>query len=1230
MAFTYTDDQLKVIELRNRNILVSAAAGSGKTTVLVERIIRMISDEENPVDIDHLLVLTFTNAAASEMRERISDAIDEQLKIHPENEHLQRQATLIHNALITTIHSFCLFLLKNNFNEIGLEPGFRIADEGELKLLKEEILDELLEELFDNKEIEGFEEFADRFITGNNTGGLKEIILDVYRYSMSYPFAQDWLNERRNDYNIQSEEEFLNSSWGNMFLKMIKDTMKECMELTGKNLSLCQETDGPYLYEPALISDMELLEKAKKCNSLSDFYYFYQDLSFTKLASKKDDSISTQKRESSKQLRDAVKSTLQDIKKKYFSINPDDLLTQMKENHKIIDTLVSTVLLFMDRFGMKKREKKIIDFTDMEHLSLQILLKKQDGEYVPTQTAIDYSSYFKEIMIDEYQDSNMVQEWILQSIAGEKDGRFNRFMVGDVKQSIYKFRLACPEIFMEKYDTYKKEDGCKQRIDLSKNYRSRKEVIGSVNYLFEKIMSKELGNISYDETSALHEAADYPDSLCDNTTELMLIEKEDSKLSKQEQEALAIAYRIKNLVGKFNVKDKKTGDLRKTAYRDIVILLRTNSGWDEEFKRILEQEGIPTYIASKTGYFSTNEIRTVMNFLRVLDNPKQDIALFGTMISCFGGFSEDEVAMIRTLGKKSLFSCLKKCADEQITEEEKGKFKGILYPIQKSRSFLELIGKYRKKVPYEPIHKLLRELFIETDYLYEVAAMPYGEQRRANVSMLLEKAESYEKSSYRGLFHFIRYMEQIQKYDVDYGEAATLNENADVVRIMSIHKSKGLEFPICFVSGLSKKFNMSDAREQVILDSNYGIALDYVNVEKRVKYSDLRKKIIAEKMRQDNLAEEIRVLYVALTRPKEKLIMTGIVDDFQKLVVNLKSHQCFTPSFLYLRESSYLELILDALMNEKGLTDALSEYGYDANESRKQSGAPLFQVNCLKPVNVMGGKIKEKVSQYARKEELIKKLESNCDKNSYLEKLKDQITFLYPHGNLQKLYTKTTVSELKMAAMKAEFSNDNREEAADTLFKESNAEVVIPRFAGNEVKVSGTARGSAYHRVMELLDFEQFDSKQDKQSYQIILKKQLDDFEAKGRMTKDEINIVDTKKIGEFLETELADRMRNAQEENNLHREQPFVLGVSAKKLSSDFPMEETVLIQGIIDVYFLEGNDIILLDYKTDTVKEAKELIERYQTQLIYYTEALERITGLKVKEKLIYSFALKQVIAL
>ncbi len=1227
MAFTYTEEQLKVIELRNRNILVSAAAGSGKTTVLVERIIRMISDEKNPVDIDRLLVLTFTNAAACEMRERIREAIEEQLKNNPENEHLQRQSSLIHNALITTIHSFCLFLLKNNFNDIGLEPGFRIADEGELKLLKEEVLDELLEELFDSKEIEGFEELADRFITGNRMSGLKEIILEVYRYSMSYPFPEDWLYERRNDYDLQTEEDFSHTTWGSMFFCMLRNTINECMELSRRNLALCQEADGPYLYEAAILSDLELLKEIQRGESLSDFYHLFQELSFKKLSSKKDDSINLEKKESAKQLREAVKDTLQDLKKKYFLTHPDNIMLQMRENGRITDNIVRTVLAFAKRFSLRKKEKKIIDFSDMEHMALQILLKKQDMEYIPTQTAIDYRSHFKEIMIDEYQDSNMVQEWILQSIAGEREGHFNRFMVGDVKQSIYKFRLACPEIFMEKYDTYQKEDSDKQRIDLSKNYRSRKEVIDSVNYLFERIMTKEMGNVSYDENSALHVAADYPDSLCDNKTELFLIEKDNQKNSKQEQEASVIASRIKELVGSFNVKDKKTGALRKAQYRDIVILLRTNSGWDEEFKRVLEQEGIPVYIESKTGYFSTTEIRNVMNFLRVLDNPKQDIALYGTMISCFGGFNEDEVAMIRTLSKKSLFSCLEKCAKEKLTEEEKNQFNGIPFPVQKCKDFLGFIEEYRMKIPYEPIYTLLRDLFVKTDYLYEITALPCGEQRRANVNMLLEKAESYEKSSYQGLFHFIRYIEQIQKYDVDYGEAATLNENADVVRIMSIHKSKGLEFPICFVSGLSKKFNMSDAREQVILEHNYGIALDYVNIKKRVKYTDFRKKVIAEKMRQDNLAEEIRVLYVALTRAKEKLIMTGLVDDFQKLAAGLQAHLCFAPSFLFLRESSYLYLILDALLHENGLKDALKEYGYNVHKDKVISEESLFTVRCIKKADMLESVIKEQVGQYARKDILLNELERSCEGNEKLESLREQITFIYPHENLQKLYTKTTVSELKMADIHAQNLFDNREDVPDRLFKENDRENVIPRFASKEVKVSGAARGSAYHRVMELLDFDKLGQNQELPE---LLKKQLESFETSGRMNREDIELVDTEKIKDFLETELAGRMREALVQQNLYREQPFVLGVSASRLSSDFPEEETVLIQGIIDAYYIEDNEIVLLDYKTDIVKNAEELIERYQTQLDYYKEALERITGLRVKEKLIYSFALKQVIDL
>ena len=1240
MGFTYTQEQCKVINLRERGILVSAAAGSGKTTVLVERIIRMICDESKPVDIDRLLVLTFTNAAAGEMRERISNAINEELKKHPENEHLQRQATLLHNALITTIHSFCLFLLKNNFNDIGLDPGFRVADEGELKLLNEEVLGNLLEELFQSDKVPGFIQLADRFITGNSMKGLTDVIFDAYHYSMSYPFAKDWLLERKKDYSVQNEQELQNTNWAQLLIASAHRNIEESIQLTECSLKLCEESDGPYMYATAFLNDLEVLNRGKKCESLGDWYKYFNEIKFMTLTSKKDESVNPEKKEQAKGIRDLVKSNIKDFGKKYFSLEPSSVVTKMKENAKIIDSLIDTVLLFKEELDQKKREKKLIDFSDMEHLALQILLENKEGFYVPTRTAKDYQTYFKEIMIDEYQDSNMVQEWILKSISGEEMENYNRFMVGDVKQSIYKFRLACPELFMEKYDTYGKEDGKKQRIDLSKNYRSRSEIIDSVNYIFEKIMAKDLGNVSYGEENALFAAADYKECISDNTTQFLLIEKdEESKLSKQEQEAEAVAGEIKKIVGSFEITDKETKKMRKASYRDIVILLRTTSGWDEEFKRILEKEGIPVYITSKTGYFSSNEIRTVMNFLRIMDNPKQDIPLFGTLTSEFGQFSEDEVAIIRTLDTGNLYGCLEKCAKADISEEQKKLLKEIELPIEKSVIFLERLNKYRDMVPYQPIHKLLRQLFLETGYLYEVASKPNGEQKKANVNMFLEKAEKFERSSYRGLFHFIRYMEQIKNYDVDYGEAATLDENADVVRIMSIHKSKGLEFPICFVSGLSKKFNMTDVRDSVIFDTNYGIGLDYVNIEKRVKYSDVRKKVLSEKLRQDNLAEEIRVLYVALTRAKEKLIMSALIDDFSKVTSSLSWHKIFLaasgvkekeriPLYLRLRASSYLDLLYDSFLYQQQFADALKEYGYSTEYIDKN--APSFSVTCIKKEDIAKDKVEEGICLISRKESLLYEMENTQNLKEMSDALKEQLTFTYAHQNMQKLYTKTTVSELKIAAIHSGLEKENRQEEAVAMFPDPEIKQIVPNFAKKKEKVSGTQRGSAYHRVMELLDFSCTANCLSKEEQFGAITEQMQQFLVCGQMLEEEIHLIDVNKICVFLQTSLAERMKRAKQLDNLYREQPFVLGVEAFRLSEEFPHGETVLIQGIIDVYFIEDNEIVLMDYKTDVVKEAKELIDRYKTQLVYYTEALERITGLKVKEKLIYSFTLQQTISL
>jgi len=1229
MGITFSEDQQKVIDLRNRNILVSAAAGSGKTTVMVERIIQMICDKEKPVDIDRLLVVTFTNAAAASMREKISNAIAKKIEEEPGNEHLERQATLLHNAQITTIDSFCLFLIRNNFNDIGLDPNFRVADAGEIKLLQADAMDAFFEKSFAEDEDGSFKALAERFSGGNSLKACKEVIMEIFTHAMSRPFPKEWLSERCNDYCV-GKGGVDSFEWVTAIKENAKRTMERCLAVTLENIELCNEPTGPYPYLKNLLEEKASMEQYVNCSTYQEWQRFMSTIQFNTLSSKKDEAISQEARELVKAKRNEVKSAISNLTKNYFFYQEETILDYMKKNGRVLERLCKAVLDYMDIFQGMKQEKKLVDFSDMEHYALDILVEKKDGEYVPTKAALDYRNYFQEIMIDEYQDSNMVQEFLLQTISGEQDGNYNRFMVGDVKQSIYKFRLACPEIFMEKYDTYAKEESNIQRIDLSQNYRSRQEVLDSVNYIFYRIMGKDMGNVSYDKDSALYPGAVYPEAE-KNETELMLLEKTKNWKSTAIQEIYMVASKIKKMVHNHMVTDEKTGTLRPAEYKDMVILFRSAKGWDEDWRRILEEEGIPVSVITRTGYFSTKEIRTIMNFLRILDNPKQDIPLFGVMNSYIGGFNENELAYIKLTGKKSLYGNLKAYAqlEEDYIEDIR----------KKANAFLDMLQRYRNMVSYEPIHKLLRLFLQETGYLYHLAAMPGGEQRCANVEMFLEKAEKYEQSSFTGLFQFIRYMEQIKKYDVDFGEAATLDENANVVKIMTIHKSKGLEFPICFLVGMSKRMQARDTYGTILCDSEYGIALDYVDLEKRVKYPDFRKSVLARKMKQDEWGEQLRILYVAMTRAKEKLILSGVVDNLEKTVEKIKNYgnqndptkeNVLLPLTIREDAGTYLDWILAAFANHSGIKQQLSDMGYDITVYAKPGPDMKIQFLHLEDILQKGIEILEEKTQ--RKREIEEKISYSEEEKERLEK---QIYFSYPHKNLQKLYAKTSVSELKMAAMHAAYK-DSEEEPAFSLYHDTEPEPVVPRFAKEEQKVSGAARGSAYHRVMELFDLtlieqllaiEKASAKLSDEA-RMLIKKEIDRQVESGRILREEADLVSVSKLYAFFVNPLAYRMAKAFEAGNLYKEKPFVLGIKADRLEKELPDTETVLIQGIIDAYFEEDGEIVLLDYKTDAVTTGEELIKRYETQIAYYTESIERITGLKVKEKILYSFALEEIV--
>lgn len=1273
MGMKFTPEQQRVIELHNSNILVSAAAGSGKTAVLVERIIRMICDGEHPADIDRLLIVTFTNAAAAEMRERIAAGITARLETDPGNEHIQKQSALLHNAQITTIDSFSLFLIRNHFNEIGLDPDFRVADEGEIKLLQQEVLAQLLEDAYAGQFVpetpEQFHACVEYFCPGGRESVLEQHILNLSRYAGSFPWPAEWLEERKNDYAAGDMEALVCSDYGQYLTERVNRTVEGCLEKLREVKRLCELPDGPYMYGELTEAEIEQLERLTSCKDLEEQAAKVPAVTFARLPSKKDDSVDPAKRELAKAIRNSVKDTLSDLSESYFKTPLELAVEQGKACREPLRMLLDLVLEFDRRLLAAKQERHLIDFSDMEHYALQILLKREKVEetggtgtdhaetkyrIVPSDVAMEYRQYFQEILIDEYQDSNLVQEYLLSAISGEEEGRYNRFMVGDVKQSIYKFRLARPELFLEKYDTYQ-ETGDLCRIDLAKNFRSRIQVVDAVNGVFSRIMSREIGGIAYDDKAALYPGAVYPAQEDPAYgSELLLIrkpekgEREESGIGEQhaegagvlvdydnvrQLEALAIAARIKQLKGSLKVMEKSTGELRPVRYSDMVILLRTTSGWDEEFKKILEQQGIPVYITSKTGYFGALEVQELLQFLRVLDNPRQDIPLFGVMQSVFGGFTQEEIAQIRSGGeghsrkRMTLYEALKEVAQSGRTVEEgeeisAGESAGEEAELsQKADTFLQRIGHYRDLTPFTSIRDLLQRILDDYDYLNYVTALPAGSKRRANVEMLLTKASAFEKTSYFGLFHFIRYMEQLEKYDVDYGEADTLDENADVVRIMSIHKSKGLEFPVVFVSGLSKRFNMQDANQSLIVDMDLGVAVDYVDSVRRIKNKTLRRTVLSAKMKEDNLAEELRVLYVALTRAREKLILTAVLDkaDEKWELAQMTGQERLT--YLdFCEAGSYMDFLLPILPQTGIAVKTLRTEDLAVEELREQ---------------LRMGDRREQLRLIACGETtLTGDPEENERKLMYL---RERFAYQYPHPGLQKLYTKTTVSELKIAAMA------EKDEAAFHTFEEKEVVPYIPGFRREQEKVSGAVRGNAFHRTMELLDFtylftesglftgcpnnyEEYRRGLDKNRLQNRLEEFLQRETISLRLTEEYAKAVSLPKILNFLEQELAYRMWRAQEQGLLYREQPFVLGIDAKRLDPDLPEGEKVLIQGIIDVFFIEDGEIVLLDYKTDVIDSLEALWNCYNVQIQYYEEALTKLMQMPVKERILYSFYLEK----
>lgn len=1219
MGVTWTQEQQKVIDLRNRNILVSAAAGSGKTAVLVERIITMLTKDEPPVDVDRLLIVTFTEAAAAEMKERIRLAIEKKLMEYPDNEHLKQQATLIHNAQITTIHSFCLSVIRDHFHAIDIDPGFRIGEEGELKLLRHDVLEEVLEEKYQegNKR---FLDFASGYSTGRNDKKIEDLILKIYEFSRSYPDSDAWLDSCVKAYEIEDLEAFEESNVIKKILQDVQKNLEDAKALVEFAMQTALSIDGPAAYEAALEKDLIVIEDLQSARTYRQQSEAFANVKWARLPVNKDKTVSEEKITQVKKLREMVKGVVKNIAAQYFYETPEAMIEDMNLCAPAMEELADLVRLFGSRFEEKKRSQNMIDFSDMEQYALRILTQKTEKGFVPSPVALEYQKQYQEIMIDEYQDSNLIQEAILTSVSTCRSGRYNIFMVGDVKQSIYRFRLSKPELFLEKFYTYNIEESQTQRIDLHKNFRSRKEVLESVNAIFGRIMTEKLGGIVYDDQAALYPGAEYPenenlnteiyliDSDLDRVKERYQLEENEnnaeelSKIaSEKELEARAIAMRIRELLRTQKVTDKATGELRNAKYSDIVILTRSVKGFADVFTEVLNREGIPTYAGTSEGYFQTQEIGVLLDYLRTLDNRRQDIPLTAVLTSPFCGLDAEELAKIKCFYPELPFyeAVVRYREDDEERKNEKDEVIRT-----KISACLKQMDAFRRIVPFTPMHELLWKILEDTGYGDYVAAMPGGQQRKANLEMLIEKARAYESTSYKGLFHFVRYIEQLQKYDVDYGEASIEDEHADTVRVMTIHKSKGLEFPIVIVAGMGKRFNMQDARSAVALHAGMGVGLDAIDLRLRTKSPSIVKKVIQKEEVLESLGEELRVLYVALTRAKEKLIITGTLPRPEEKLEESRMLQRSNQKELSFGELSHAGTYWDWIL------PAVLGCGEDV---------PL-EVNILHFEDIVKEGLKEET-----KGVISRSLLEQWDTDRVYEPemhtvMEEQFGFHYPYEKSSTRKLKFTVTELKKRAYEIAMDHSLEEEAQEELlYEEPEVTPLIPTFMQKEEGLTGAPRGTAYHRIMELLAFEG----PEPDSIEAVAE-WIDGMAASGKIEKEAAECVKAYDIFRFLETSSGKRMKKAAKSQKLWKEQPFVLGIDAKELYPEEEDGELILVQGIIDAYFEEEDGLVVLDYKTDRVRKAEELVEKYQEQLRYYAKALEQMTGKKVKEKIIYAFSL------
>lgn len=1244
----WTEEQSQAINEKGSNILVAAAAGSGKTAVLVERIINKIINEN--IDIDKLLVVTFTNAAASEMRERILDAIYKKLEEYPENQNLQRQITLINKASICTIDSFCLEVVRNNFFELdNISPNFRIADTTEIELLKQEVIEDIFEEKYENQD-ENFSKLINTYTSYRDDTPLKELVLKIYSYIQSSPFPEEWLNEKIEMFNLKDKlnEDFSKTPWGNILLKEIEEEIIDdikTLEDIKKELDLDSELES---FSQVVRSDLDFFKILQEnINNWDKLYEIYNKMSFVSWPRKK---IESDLKEYAKNVRDDVKKKFSSKLSKILICNSEEANQDIFDMYEILLKLKNLILEFGKEFSKRKRLKNMVDFNDIEHLALDILIKKQEDKIEITDVAKRYQKKFIEIAIDEYQDSNLVQEYILTSISNNN----NIFMVGDVKQSIYKFRQAMPELFISKYKTYKNKENKSEndnlKIQLFKNFRSRKNVLDFTNLIFENIMSGSLGDIEYNKEEYLNLGADYKEieqnlkaeidiiNLKDqeneeeNTSEILEEEENTERLENIQLEARFVASKIKELIeNKFQVFDRKKNCFRDIKYKDIVVLLRSTKTSAPIFEEEIINLDMPVFSDSSQEYLDSIEIENIMSLLRIIDNPIQDIPLVTVLRSNIGKFTDDELVEIRLSDKYDNF----------YNAMQKAKINVGKNLQEKIEKFLTNLEKWRKEQEYLALDEFVWKLYSDTGYYNYVGLMPNGELRQANLKMLFERAKQFETASFKGLYNFINFIEKLKLSSGDLGSAKLIGENDDVIRIMSIHKSKGLEFPVVFLANTGKQFNLMDLNKNILLHQELGIGVKYINYDKQVQYDTLSKSAIKSKVFTETLSEEMRILYVALTRAKEKLYITGTMNDYEKEIEKMKIQvERYSKNgnkinqILIKKYKKYLDWINLVYLYEKGNTKDLIEY------------------NVLEKEEII-----KKCKRIEQEEiDVVKMLEEHKKDKEKIKKIEEILNFEYKHKLATTIPTMSSVTQIKQmqdnikgskvrkedkeeAVQKPEKSNllkkskevkEHKEKATEKLdkskllkedkeAKERKEERMTtfdkPKFLkeDKEDKLTNAEKGTLVHLCMQHLN--------EKVEYNLEkIKELVEELERKEIITLKEKENINLYKILEFTKSNIWKEMKKAKK---VYKERPFFINIPAKEIYKE-EIEEKILIQGIIDLYYINENDeIILVDYKTDYVERGKEqeLIGKYKKQLDLYCKAIEEASNKEVSRIYIYS---------